>query len=78
MTGQLQRVTISRSTKKDLESGILELEKRGYTLVGKGYEENEKKQFNYKETRFGPKERFSGWYGYKKYRAIMERIYHKK
>ncbi len=74
--GQLQRVNISRGSLKDLEHGILELEKRGYELIKKDVQEYENKDFHYKGKRFGPQSRFDGWVHTKRYKAVMERIWH--
>lgn len=76
MGGQLQRVTVTRATEKDLEHGIKELEKRGYELVKRDEQEFENKEFHYREKRFGSQSEFTGWSKTKKYKALMQRIWH--
>lgn len=78
MQGELQRLTINRSSKKELDVAIKDLEKRGYELLNTYDLTEHRRDFDYQEKRFGTSNVFRGVPEYKKYRAVMQRMYYRK
>ena len=75
MGGTLQTARLNRSTEKELDEGIAELERRGYELIKRESQEEEKKDFHYKE-KLGQNYKFGGWDVRRKHVAVMRRIYY--
>lgn len=73
MGGTLQKVTVNRSTKKELDEGIAELEKRGYELKSVHALITDKKHF--KRHKHGH-QTFDTCTSHTKHVAIMTRVWH--
>ena len=74
MGGTLQKVTVNRSSQKELDMGIAELEERGYELKSTHAPQIDRKHFNY--ARRGHGTTFDTCTSYTRHIAVMTRVWH--